>query len=599
MDNTTTAHHPIKRLWRYKKRHRRRVLMATLCSFLNKVFDLAPPALIGAAVDIVVEREESLFGRLGLPDLNQQLILLAALTVLVWMLESVFEYALNHLWRNLAQTVQHEMRVDTYSHVQRLDMAYFDEQSTGGLMAILNDDINQLELFLNGGANDLIQVGTTVVIISGAFFMLAPGVAWLALLPIPLIIWGSFKYQDLIAPRYAEVRERVALLNGQLANNLTGIATIKSFTAEEHEVRRLSKVSEDYVQSNARAITLNSGFSPIIRMAIVIGFTGTLIYGGQLTLAGDLAVGSYSVMVFLTQRLLWPLTRLGSTFDLYQRAMASTSRVMNLLHTPIQRDEGKLDLPADQIDGRVCFEDVTFGYEGRDTLFHQLQLTIDAGQTIGIVGSTGSGKSSLVKLLMRLYEVTEGRVTIDGHDIHDMTLSTLRRAIGLVSQGVFLFHGTVRENIAYGSFDASDEEIERAAQLAEAHDFITALPQGYDTVIGERGQKLSGGQRQRLSIARAILKDPPILILDEATSAVDNETEAAIQRSMERIAQGRTTLIIAHRLSTVRNADTILVLEHGRLKEQGRHEELLAQEGGIYTRLWQVQTGDRAALDAA
>jgi len=519
--------------------------------------------------------------------------------VLVWLLESVFEYALNHLWRNLAQTVQHEMRIDAYSHVQKLDMAYFDEQSTGGLMAILNDDINQLELFLNGGANDLIQVGTTVVIISGAFFMLAPGVAWLALLPIPLILWGSFKYQDLIAPRYAEVRERVALLNGQLANNLTGIATIKSFTAEAHEVRRLTEVSNDYVQSNARAITLNSGFSPVIRMAIVIGFTGTLIYGGQLTLAEELAVGSYSVMVFLTQRLLWPLTRLGSTFDLYQRAMASTNRVMNLLHTPIQSDAGKLELEADQIEGRVHFDDVTFHYQDRDTLFDHINLTIDAGQTIGIVGSTGSGKSTLIKLLMRLYEVSSGTITIDDNNIHDLTLGTLRRAIGIVSQGVFLFHGTVRENIAYGSFNADSDDIERAAKLAEAHDFIMSLPQGYDTVIGERGQKLSGGQRQRLSLARAILKDPPILILDEATSAVDNETEAAIQRSMERIAQGRTTLIIAHRLSTVRNADTILVLEEGTLKEQGRHEELLSQEDGIYTRLWRVQTGERVTQDAA
>ncbi|MEO1270895.1 MAG: ABC transporter transmembrane domain-containing protein, partial [Myxococcota bacterium] len=429
-DNTSHQEqgHPLRRLWRYKQRHSRRVMWATLCSFLNKVFDLAPPVLIGAAVDIVVEREDSLFGRLGLTDLNDQLILLAVLTVLIWGLESVFEYALNHLWRNLAQSVQHELRIDAYRHVQKLDMAYFDDRSTGGLMAILNDDINQLELFLNGGANDLIQVGTTVVIISIAFFMLAPGVAWLALLPIPLIIWGSFTYQDMIAPRYADVRERVSILNGQLSNNLTGIATIKSFTAEEHEVKRLTQVSDDYVQSNARAIVLNAGFSPVIRMAIVIGFTGTLIYGGQLTLAGDLAVGSYSVMVFLTQRLLWPLTRLGSTFDLYQRAVASTSRVMNLLQTPIQIDDGQQNQPVSNIEGHIRFEQVGFAYQGREMLFDRLDLTVEAGQTVGIVGSTGSGKSSLVRLLMRLYEVTSGSIQIDGHDIREMTLQSLRRS---------------------------------------------------------------------------------------------------------------------------------------------------------------------------
>jgi ATP-binding cassette subfamily B protein len=325
-------------------------------------------------------------------------------------------------------------------------------------------------------------------------------------------------------------------------------------------------------------------------MIILIGFTGILLYGGMLAVEGSLSVGTYSVLVFLTQRLLWPLTRLGETLDLYQRAMASTTRVMNLLDTPILMHSGDISLPVEKVRGELALNDVTFAYNGRNPAIENLSLHVPAGKTIAIVGATGSGKSTVVKLLLRLYEVQSGSITLDGMELHELRLQDLRRAIGLVSQDVFLFHGTVRENIAYGSFDAPLEAVREAAQMAEADDFICDLPEGYDTIVGERGQKLSGGQQQRLAIARAILKNPPILVLDEATSAVDNETEAAIQRSLEKITQNRTTIAIAHRLSTIRNADCIYVLERGKLVEQGRHEELLAK-GGIYESLWRVQSG--------
>jgi ATP-binding cassette subfamily B protein len=299
------------------------------------------------------------------------------------------------------------------------------------------------------------------------------------------------------------------------------------------------------------------------------------------------------VLVFITQRLLWPLTNLGNTLDQYQRAMASTNRVMNLLDTPIAIRPGTMPLPIATVKGEVQFEQITFAYGDYHPVIEQLSLDIPAGKTIAIVGSTGSGKSTLVKLLLRFYEVQRGRITVDGRDICELNLQDLRRCIGWVSQDVFLFHGTVAENIAYGSFDASPTKIVQAAKLAEAHEFITRLPNGYDTIGGERGQKLSGGQRQRLAIARALLKDPPILILDEATSAVDNETEAAIQRSLEYITQNRTTIAIAHRLSTIRHADRIYVMEFGKLVEQGTHEELLAQNG-IYAHLWRIQSGVRS-----
>lgn len=591
--------HPLLRLYRHARRHRQAATQTAFFSILNKIFDLAPPVIIGAAVDTVVAQENSILARWGVVDVNAQLLTLVALTLIVFALESVFQYAYAVGWRNLAQIIQHELRIDAYNHVQQLDMAYFEDRSTGGLLAILNDDINQLERFLDHGANDILQLLTTILVVGGAFFVFTPSVAWMAVLPMPFIIWGSIRFQRLLAPRYAAVREQVGRLNSQLSNNLQGIATIKSFTAEQHELQRISRESAHYQASNRAAITFSAAFVPLIRMVIVVGFIAILYFGGRLVLDGDLNVGVYSLLVFLTQRLLWPLTRLGETLDLYQRAMASTARVLNLLATPIHVRDGAESLPLAQVAGDVRFEGVNFVYQLErggngatppPSVLRHLSLHVPAGQTAALVGATGAGKSTVVKLLLRLYDVQQGRVLLDGHDIRQLRIADLRRAIGFVSQDVYLFHGTVRENISYGSFAASEEAIIAAAKIAEAHDFILQLPHGYDTIVGERGQKLSGGQRQRISIARAVLKDPPVLILDEATSAVDNETEAAIQRSLERIAVDRTTIIIAHRLSTVRNADLIYVLDQGELREVGRHEDLVARDG-IYAALWKVQTG--------
>jgi ATP-binding cassette subfamily B protein len=582
--------HPLGRLLRYARNYRVLVWQAIACSIVNKIFDLAPPVLIGAAVDVVVQPQDSIIARLGITNTFSQLLVLSVASLIIWGLESAFQYAYEWLWRGLAQSVQHDLRLDAYAHLQELDLTYFEEQSTGKLLSILNDDINQLERFLDIGANEILQVITTVVIISAAFFVLAPSVAWMAMLPIPFIIWGSIAFQRRLAPRYAQVREKVSLLNSRLANNLNGIKTIKSFTTEAYEIQRLHRESEAYSQSNRRAIALSAAFVPLIRIVILVGFTATLLFGGMAVVEGSLAVGTYSVLVFLTQRLLWPLTRLGQTLDLYQRAMASTNRVMNLLNTAITIPSGHISLPVESVRGELALQNVTFAYQGGEAVLENFSLHIPAGNTIAIVGSTGSGKSTLVKLLLRLYEVQAGKITLDGIDIRNLKVKDLRQAIGLVSQDVFLFYGSVRENIAYGSAEASFEEVVEAAQIAEAHDFILQLPQGYETIVGERGQKLSGGQRQRLAIARAILKNPPILILDEATSAVDNETEAAIQRSLERITLNRTTIAIAHRLSTVRNADCIYVIEQGRIIEQGQHEQLLKKQG-IYASLWRVQTG--------
>jgi ATP-binding cassette subfamily B protein len=583
----------LARLLRRLQPHRRTVLLASTCSILNKLFDLAPPVLIGLAVDVVVQQNTSWLASLGVQTVPSQLGVLAFLSFVIWTAESLFEYLYALLWRNLAQTVQHEWRLEGYDHLQRLEMAFFEQGSSGQLLTILNDDINQLERFLDQGANELLQLITTVVAIGTAMMVLSPTVAGVSFLPIPVILWGSLHFQRRLAPLYADVRVRVADLSSRLTNNLGGMLTIKSHAAESWELERLREASEAYRLSNQRAIRFSAAFVPLIRFAILFAFLAILVIGGLQAWQGLIAVGTYSFLVFITQRLLWPLTTLGRTLDDYQRAMASTHRVLNLLDTPIAIPSGVRPLDRDQVAGHLRFRGVTFAYAGRPPLLRDFDLEIPAGSTVGIVGATGSGKSTIVKLLLRLYSIQSGTILLDGLPIESLRLEDLRRAIALVSQEVFLFAGTVAENIAYGSFGAPRAAIERAAFLAEADGFIQALPQGYDTVVGERGQRLSGGQRQRLALARALLKDPPVLILDEATAAVDNETEAAIQASLDRVTADRTTLVIAHRLSTVRHADRIVVMEHGRIVESGRHDDLLSS-GGAYANLWRVQAGLRA-----
>jgi len=586
---------PLRRLWRYGSAYRGQIVLASIFSFLNKAFDLAPPFLIGLAVDVVANQGDSFLAGLGIEDPKMQIVAIAIVTFIVWGFESLFDYLAEVKWRNLAQAIEHDLRVDTYEHLQELDIEYFEDRSTGDLMAVLNDDVNQLERFLDVGANEVIQLGTTVILIGAVFFAIAPSIALLAFLPIPLILWGSMHYQRRIEPRYAAVREEAAAINSQLSNSIGGISTIKAFTAEGREVERIAVASDRYRSANRAAIRLSALFVPLIRIAILIGFTATLVWGGFLALDGELNIGLYSVLVFLTQRLLWPLTRLGQTVDLYQRAMASTKRIFVVLDANPTIIDGVESISTEASGGAITFDTVSFSYVEGHPVLNDVSITLEPSQTTAFVGSTGSGKTTIVKLLLRFYDPDSGTIRIDGIDISTLEQAELRQMMALVSQDVFLFHGTVAENIAYGVPDAPKESIEQAARAAEAHEFITSLPDGYETTVGERGQKLSGGQRQRLSIARALLTGSPILILDEATSAVDNETEAAIQRSLARVAHNRTMVVIAHRLSTIRHADIIYVIDNGRVAQIGTHDDLISVPG-IYQNLWNVQTGERQAI---
>jgi len=579
----------LKQLFKFATENKTKAKRGIVYSILNKLFDLAPPVLIGIAIDIVVEGSESFLASFGIQNRRDQLIVLAVLTFVIWSLESLFDYLSAVTWRGISQDIEHKLRSDTFKNVLSLDITYFENKSSGRLMAILNDDVNQLERFLDTGANKLLQTATTVIVIGGTFLYVSPTIALFAFIPIPIIIFGSFQFTTTIATRYEKIRETIETLNNSLSNSISGILNVKSFTRENVEYNRIRLASSEVKSANYHAIKLSAAFIPIIRVAILFGFTATLLIGGFLALEGEIRVAMYSVLLFITQRLLWPLTELGDTFDLYQRAMASFKRILNLKdETPSIIDGNK---EYETLENGIILNNAVFSYTQGFEVLKKINLNIEAGKTIAIVGSTGSGKSTLIKLLLRLYDLDSGEINFDSTELKQLKVESLRRNIGLVSQDVFLFEGTVFENIAYGNLEASNEEVWNAANQSEATDFINQLPNKENTIVGERGQKLSGGQRQRISIARAILKNPEILILDEATSAVDNETEAAIQRSLDMLKQNRTVIVIAHRLSTIRNADKIYVLENGEIVESGSHEELL-QNKDVYHKLWSVQTGE-------
>ncbi len=580
----------LKDLFNYALKQGTKVRRGIIYSILNKIFDLAPPILIGVAIDIVVEGSDSFIGNLGFTDRRQQLIILAVITFIIWGLESAFDYIAAVTWRNISQDIEHSLRTDTFNNVLGLDLAFFENKSSGRLMAILNDDVNQLETFLDNGANRLVQTATTVLVIGATFLYISPLVAVFAFIPIPIIIFGSLRFTSRIAERYTKIRNDIENLNANLSNSITGILTVKSFNRERKESKRITISSQEVKSANYHAIRLSAAFIPIIRIAILFGFTATLLIGGFLALDGEIKVATYSVMLFITQRLLWPLTELGVIFDAYQKAMASFRRIVNLKNTQKTITSG--DNILEEFNEKIEISNLNFEYVENFPVLNNVSINIKKGETSAIVGSTGSGKSTLIKLILRLYDSTSGEIRFDDTDIKDLQIESLRNKIGLVSQDIFLFEGTVFENISYGNLDATDEEVWEAARLSESDKFINLLPNKENTIVGERGQKLSGGQRQRISIARAILKNPEILILDEATSAVDNETEAAIQRSINTLKKGRTVIAIAHRLSTIRNAEIIYVLEDGMVVESGNHESLLDVEG-VYSKLWSVQTGEK------
>ncbi len=599
---------PMRRLFaEYGRRNPIAFVSGVAASIVARVLDLLPPLLLGIAVDSIFNDEKA-FSLLFVPQSwlptteSDQLLLLTAFIAVSFFGGAAFHWTRNWGWNAFAQNIQHDVRTDTYDKMQRLNMDFFADKQTGELMSVLSNDVNRLEKFLNDGMNSVFRLSVMVVGIGVILMASNWQLALIALLPVPIIAVFTYKFVQTIQPKYAEVRSSVGQVNSRLENNLGGIQVIKTANTEGYESDRVDDVSQDYFDANWDAIETRIKFFPGLRVIAGIGFVLTFAVGGywvftyQATGAapgpftGELLAGEFVVFILYTQRFIWPMAQFGQIINMYQRAYASSARIFGLMDEPSRIAE---DPEADALvvsDGAVEYDDVTFGYD-EETIVEDVSFAVDGGETVALVGPTGAGKSTVLKLLLRMYDVNRGSIKIDGRDIRDVTIPSLRRHVGYVSQDTFLFYGTVRENIAYGAFDASDEEITEAAKAAEAHEFVTNLPEGYDTMVGERGVKLSGGQRQRISIARAILKDPEILVLDEATSDVDTETEMLIQRSLDRLTADRTTFAIAHRLSTIKDAETILVLEDGRVVERGPHEQLIDTDG-LYAHLWGVQAGE-------
>jgi len=580
-------------LIRYIHPWRKKAWFASICSVLNKVFDIAPEVLIGVAVDLVVEKENSFVASLGFSSIESQVIFLGIVTFIIWALESSFEYIYSIQWRGLAQDVEHEVRVSAYDHAQRLGLSWHENQATGNITAVLNDDVNQLERFLNNGMNQIIQVFVSTICIGFIFFYISPIIASIAVLPVPIIFAVSFLFQKKLSPRYKKVRDKVGALNSSVFNNLLGIQTIKSFMSFKKEKRRISSLSQDYQNENISAISVSSAFTPVIRMGVLAGFLGTILIGSHMALSGTLAVGSYSVLVFLTQRFLWPFTTLGTLVDDFERSMASSKRIFDLLKTEDNIIEKANPEAIDSLKYDIHFNNISFSYSDSSTLFSNFTMEIKYGSSVGIVGDTGSGKTTLAKLLLRLYDPDKGNIFIGEKNIASLSVENLRSKIGIVSQDTFLFNASVKDNISYGNESCSMDEIILAAKQSQCDEFISSLSNGYDTLIGERGQRLSGGQRQRLAIARAIVRNPDILIFDEATSSVDNRTERLIQKSFFDLKKNRTMIIVAHRLSTIRNCDNIFVIKNSKVHESGTHDQLMEDGDSFYAELWNIQTGKK------
>ncbi|MFB6101407.1 MAG: ABC transporter ATP-binding protein [Haloplanus sp.] len=595
---------PMRRLFAEYGRERAGVFaVGAGASLFARLLDLLPPLLLGIAVDAIFLDT----GPFSLPlvpdawlpaDPETQFWLTVGIVLFSFLGGAVLHWVRNWGWNRFAQHVQHAIRTDTYDAMQRLNMTFFAEKQTGEMMSVLSNDVNQLERFLSDGLNSAFRLGVMVVGIAALLVWMNPQLAVVALLPVPLIAVFTYRFVDTIQPKYADVRSTVGQVNSRLENNLGGIQVIKTSNTEAYEADRVEEASGEYFDANWDAIETRIKFFPGLRVLAGVGFALTFTIGGLWVFrgagpwlfTGTLRPGEFVSFILYTQRFIWPVAQFGQIINMYQRAYASAARIFGLM----DEDAGIEERPdAEELvvtDGRVEYDDVTFGYED-ETILGDISFVAEGGDTLALVGPTGAGKSTALKLLLRIYDVDAGAIRVDGQDVRDVTLASLRDAIGYVSQEAFLFYGTVRENIVYGAFDADEGDVVAAARAAEAHEFVTNLPDGYDTMVGERGVKLSGGQRQRLAIARAMLKDPEILILDEATSDVDTETEMLIQRSLDRLTADRTTFVIAHRLSTVKDADRIVVLDDGRVVERGTHEELLATDG-LYANLWGVQAGE-------
>ncbi len=514
------------------------------------------------------------------------LVLLALLGIYVT--RALIAVVRGYMLEWLGAKVVFDMRVQVYDHLQMLSLGFFGRRQTGQIMSRVTNDIWRLQYFIAEGLQEILINFLTVIIICVMLFAQNARLAALTLLPIPVIVVTTYFFSKLIHTVYHKVWRRWASISAVLADAIPGIRVVKSFAQEERESSRLRERSHSLFAQEIRAARLWTVFFPMVGLMTGLGSLVVFGYGGYQVMTKAITLGTLVMFTQLMWQFYWPVQMLGMMSNRVQHALTSAERVFEVLDDPPEIPEAADSIKLPRVEGRIEFRGVSFSYEPGKPVLADVSFLVEPGQMVGLVGPSGAGKSTLVQLLSRFYEVEDGEILLDDHDVRDLSLRFLREQIGVVLQEPFLFHGTVAENIAYGVPDARPPGIIAAAKAANAHDFIVNLPHGYDTLVGERGQLLSGGERQRVSIARAVLKNPRILILDEATSSVDTETEMLIQEALDRLVSNRTTFAIAHRLSTLRKSDRIIVLEHGRLVEAGTHDELLEGEG-LYSRLCKLQ----------
>ena len=563
-----------------------RAFVAYSSMIIATVLNLAVPQIIKAAIDIGLASGEV-----------SALIGASALILGIGVVRALAGYGQRYFGEWLTHRVAYDLRNDYYDKVQRLPFAFHDQTQTGDLMSRATSDIAETERFVGIGMMDLVATLLLLVGAIVAMFLEDSRLAALALIPVPLLVVATIRFGGAIRPKFKSIQEQLAVLSTTMQESLTGIRVVKAFAREPFELNKFDLANDTWFDRRYQVIRMWANNWPFFSFTLSLSIFLLLWFGGPMAMGGVITVGTLFAMISYVLMLNGPVQRLGFLVNLAATAGASAARVFEVIDRPGEIVDSQDGYANDHVRGEVVFDRVSFAYQDGQPILYDITFHTLPGQTIALMGPTGSGKSTITNLLLRFYEVTEGNILIDGVESRDWRLSNLRQHIGIVLQDSFLFSSTIAENIAYGKPDLAREEIVSAAQAAHAHDFILSFPDGYDTLVGERGVTLSGGQKQRIAIARALLKDPQILILDDSTSSVDTETEYLIQLALASLMKGRTTFIIAQRLLTLKNADSILVVDHGQIIQRGTHDELLA-EGGLYKEIYDLQLKDQEEFAA-